>query len=486
MSNKFDVVVIGSGIGGLTCGAFLARSGKKVLVLEKHFQIGGYTHSFKRRGFTFESAVHSVPLGSNGLVMHLLKQLGKAQEITAIPHDSMYTSSWPDFSYTVAPYAEQIIESLNSQFPYEKQNIRDLFQSMTGFYDSFVTPIKEGSLEESDHYKHFISTHQNRSYKDYLDEFISDEKLRRILYSQWPFGGTPPSSAPVAYYVLMFIVHAIEGSHYMEGGFSKLADVLASVITEAGGAVLTKKEVVALKVHNKSVKSVVTSKGEEYFADLVISNISPQILHGDLLEPHARNKLWLRRLKNLAPSVSSVIVYLGLTENIDDLLKDNITFWYAHDNDRKIFDNCTSKGCKEPDHLIFLKPGQHSGGPTLTIMNFVRSDCSENWKTDKKLFAQKILEKAEEIYPGLNSRISMQEIGSPDTFQRYTSNTDGSLYGFENTNSLYGEAKLPAKTHISNLYQAGHWGKPGGGIWNSMYNGYNAFLMINRDDPGVG
>ena len=76
MSQRYDAVIIGSVICGLTCGAFLARAGMCVLVLEQHVKIGGYAHNFKRRKFTFESGIHSVAMSEGGLVTHLLRLLG--------------------------------------------------------------------------------------------------------------------------------------------------------------------------------------------------------------------------------------------------------------------------------------------------------------------------------------------------------------------------------------------------------------------------
>ena len=74
------------------------------------------------------------------------------------------------------------------------------------------------------------------------------------------------------------------------------------------------------------------------------------------------------------------------------------------------------------------------------------------------------------LHPEINKYIELMEVGSPETFERYTGNTDGALYGFENIKTMYGEAKLPITTHIPNLFQTGHWGKPGGGVWNVMVN----------------
>jgi prolycopene isomerase len=116
--------------------------------------------------------------------------------------------------------------------------------------------------------------------------------------------------------------------------------------------------------------------------------------------------------------------------------------------------------------------------PTLTLMNFVKKSYSNNWKEDKKILADRMIDKAEKLYPGFKDKIDLIEIGSPATFERYTLNTEGSIYGFESTKSIYGEAKLPITTHIDNLYQVGHWGKPGCGVWNVMNNAYLASKII--------
>jgi phytoene dehydrogenase-like protein len=111
-------------------------------------------------------------------------------------------------------------------------------------------------------------------------------------------------------------------------------------------------------------------------------------------------------------------------------------------------------------------------------MNFVLKSFSSDWKSDKMRIADRMLKKAEELYPGLHSCIEVMEVASPATFERYTANTDGALYGFENTRRMYGEAKIPMTTHLPNLFQVGHWGKPGGGIWNVMSNAYTASKII--------
>jgi prolycopene isomerase len=476
----FDVAIIGSGIGGLTCGAFLADYGLKVIVLEQHYQIGGYAHSFKRKKFRFESAVHSVPMGKNGFIMHLLKKLSIDTQITPIPHETMYSASWPGFNYSVPVWYDEILKKLTTDFPHEKEQLHRLFNEMTEFYATFVSSLlSDETIEETDAYHSFISKFLNRSYKDYIDSFFTDENLRRIFYSQWPFGGNAPSKAPIAFYSLMFIVHAIEGSHFLAGGFGTLADALASVITSKGGEVRTKSKVVNLNTVNQTGTSLDLASGETISANLFISNVSPYLLHNEIINPQARHKIWIRRLKNLNSSTSGVTLYLGLKSAIQDILPESLYFWYA-DSDENIINRINSNEKNIIDHLIFLKT-PHGDNQTLAILTYFQKSFSANWKTDKVEIAQQILQKAESILPGLNDQIAYMEIGSPDTFERYTGNTNGAFYGFENTSSIYGEAKLPPKTYLDNLYQVGHWGKPGGGIWNTMYNGYTTAVTIRQE-----
>ena len=406
----FDVAVLGSGVAGLTCGAFLAKQGMKVIVLEKHYQIGGYTHSFKRKNFLFESAVHCVPLGTNGLIMHLLRQLGVDHQLTPLELPSMYHAQWNDYSFTMPVWYDDIKIKMQSVFPKQKQQITSLFDEMRQIYDAFITPIFQGSLKETRYYRDFIYKHLNQSYKDYLCSFLSDPNLLRAFYSQWPYGSNPPSKAPVMYYVLMFTVHAFEGSHYLKGGFAKLANALASVITSNGGEIRTKAEVTGLKNQGMKITELTLNSGEVISADLFISNLSPYILHNRLIDPSIHNKIWLRRLNNLKTSFSAVALYLGLNKSIVDLIPNNIHFHFSDNDDDRIYNRIISNR-PDIDHLLFLHPKTSDESHTLTILSYIQKSFSSQWKQDKKPFAEKMLSEAEILFPGLKERIELVEIG---------------------------------------------------------------------------
>jgi prolycopene isomerase len=480
MGRGYDAIILGSGIGGLTCGAFLAREGMRVLVLEKHIRIGGYADSFKRRGYRFEAAIHSVPMGPDGLVRHLLRLLDIEKNIDIIEQDEMFRVVTPELSYTLPSRRDEIVGALTDSFPHERHNIARLIEEAKRFHGAIAGPLFELETVFAPENRAFVSGFHNRSYRSFLEEIIQDDELRFILGSQWPYAGSSPGYGPTVFCFMMFLMHVLEGSHYCRGGFTTLADALASVITGRGGSVRTRSTVERLRVHDKRVTAVRTAAGEEYEAPLVVSNISPYLLHNRLIDESSRSRRYIRRLGNLRPSVSGVAVYLGMDPRIREVLPGPITFWFAHRDHERTFDNILDHRGGADEHLVFLSAADDEERPTVMLLTFREMAEERDWKAAKMRIAESMLARAEELYPGFRACIRVREVGSPSTFERYTANTTGAFYGFENTRAMYGEAKMPIETHLSNLYQTGHWGKPGGSVWNVMANGYTTAKTILR------
>jgi phytoene dehydrogenase-like protein len=164
-----------------------------------------------------------------------------------------------------------------------------------------------------------------------------------------------------------------------------------------------------------------------------------------------------------------------------DGMKHSTHFWAATPDNAAIYNNIVNNNKSELDHLILLKNTLRPEYPTLTLMHFSLASFSRDWKNDKVRLAERIVNQVERLLPGCKRNIRVMEIGSPETFERYTGNTGGAIYGFENIKTIYGEAKMPITTHLRNLFQVGHWGRPGCGIWNVMVNGYTASHQIIRE-----
>lgn len=477
MSRKWDAVIIGSGIGGLTCGAFLAKAGMRVRVLEKHYRIGGYAHSFKRGQYRFESGIHSAPMESNGYIRLLLRTLGIENKIETIPHNIMYTSGIGDSRWTMPATEEEIKQQLFSSFPGEKNNIEALFSDLESLYNSVVGPLLELGEKGSDTNPSILKKYQEHTYETYLASFIKDQRLRDIFYSQWPFCGLTPECTSTAFFSLMYYVHVREGSNYLKGGFETLAQALASVITEHGGEVSINSPVKKVHAEQGIVKNVQLESGEDIEATHFISNVSPYHLMEELLDENSRNRLWIRRLHKLTCSSSAVALYLGLESDISDLLPQNILFWYPDADFKGIHNRIFD--CKSPsiDHLVALKTPDASEAHTLFLMTYFNKGYTGDWSGEKEQIATQILDLAEKLIPGIKNRIQCQVSASPATFERYTGNSEGSLYGFANFSDWYNEARIPMATYIPNLYQTGHWCR-GGGVWNVMESGYTTSKMV--------
>ena len=131
IKERYDVIVIGSGLGGLTCGALLAKNGFNTLILEQHTAPGGYCTSFKRKGFTFDAAVHFLEgLGDGGLFYRMLSALEIEKELEYYRMDPLYKVVYPDESIAIPADLNEYIALLSSKFPAEKQGITKLFDTV--------------------------------------------------------------------------------------------------------------------------------------------------------------------------------------------------------------------------------------------------------------------------------------------------------------------------------------------------------------------
>jgi phytoene dehydrogenase-like protein len=482
LSNEFDVIIAGAGIGGLTCGAFLAQRGMRVAVCERHFQIGGYAQNFKRKGFTFDSCVHSVSMTDDGFICGLLRRLGIREDLVITPNTCSMNIMSPAVSYSMPAHFEDLRDKLCRDFPVEKDNITALLSDMKILYSKYKNDRKPGQISPlSVAVAPLDIAEATCSYQEYIARFVHDPALRHLFYSVWPFAGNSPSHAPV-FNALIFIVHALEGSHHVKGGFAALADALARVVTKNGGEIRTRWPVCGFKVGaDKTISAVVNERGEEMTARHFVSNVCPHLLHRSLLPPEARNRLWLKRLDNLRPSVSAVCVYLGIQGDASDIVKDNVTFWFASRDHEAIYSRIQSGPPETIDHLLVMRPPDSGYESTLTLICFARTEAAADWKTTKAVVCKAMVEKAIALFGDFSGRIQVCETASPATFERYTGNIAGALYGFDNARDLYGQSKFPLTTPLRNLFQVGHWTKSGSGIYNVMSSGEAvSSLILNR------
>lgn len=478
-----NVVIIGSGIGGLTTGAFLAQSGMKVIVVERHDRIGGYAHNFRRKNFRFESGIHTVPFADGGVIRTIFGQLGINENIKTKKFPEMYRTISPFGTEIMPENKDDIRAKLYGDYGHQKKGLDEFFGDLDFLYDTILTNFEKGKrgLLDEDHSK--TGKYLSHSYSLYLERLFDDEKLRFFLSGMWPYIGITPGFAQHLFMQMLFNAHYHNGSYGIEGGFVKVAEELAKVIEQNGGQIILKDEAEQIYCEEKTAKCVKTKKGLSIDCDIVISGCSPYLLHNRLIDENSRSKFWQKRLSRLNPADSVVCVYLGMKKGYEKYIDSNVAMYFRNKDIDAPYNRIHAEQnlpfiC---DNLAILHSVEFMADPTIILFSFVRQSDSQNWKTDKKLIAEKMIDELNIAYPGIKDYIELTEIGSPDTFERYTLNTGGSIYGFENTCDSYGEAKMPLKSHIKNIYQAGHWTRPGSGMLNAALSGYTAFHTVLQD-----
>jgi phytoene dehydrogenase-like protein len=467
--NEYDVAIVGSGIGGLSCGALLAKRGLKVLVSEQHYLAGGYCTSFPRKGHsTFDAGVHDISgLGPKGPVRFLLRELGIENRLEFNRVRSEYI--FPSLRFLVPDDWRDFVNLLAGYFPAERENIVSFFEEMKGIYDDIYADIDErngvigppGTVEEMLRYP---STHKfvfrwlGKSYLEMLDKYFSDNQLKEILCTLTGYLTDKPKTLQ-AFSMAPIFGYYFDGGFYPKGGSQALADVLVSVIMNNGGTVLVNKRVRRILVkegtaYGISVESTPPREAriDEYKAGIVISNADVKQTFLQLIEPSNLSVDFLKRVQNIEPSASAFMVFLSLNY---DPLHAALTFQASNTS--------SGIGIAIPSKLDpeLAAPG----GSAMTLVTLIPHSETTKWnknapdyKARKERFMEQLIDTATQIVPDLRSHIVYKEAGTPATFLRYTMSSDGAIYGPKLGQSL------PFKTPIRNLYLVGSGTFPGAGI----------------------
>ena len=462
--NEFDVIIVGSGIGGLTCGALLSKRGYKVLVLEQHYQVGGYCSSFQRKGFVFNTGVEDVSgLWERGPVAYLLKELGLKKEDLFVRNTTKYIFKERGIE---AQSLNEFIRLLSSMFPDEGENIQAFFDDAKKAYDEcyreaqvYGTPLppwlivkvfgERKLLNYPKEHPHFYDW-LNKSFKQKLDEFFKNEDLKILLCALLAYTGTKPEKTPGLSGLTACVSYYLYGGYFTRGGAQKFAKVLKEVIKNHGGTVLVKHRVDKILIKVGKVEGV--KVGNKIFkSSIVVANANAKITFLELVGEENLDKKFIEYIKGLKMSPSSFMVFLG----VDMDLSNYPTLIKNLDEGYEILFNSNA----DPS----LAPKGKGGITLITFADYYDfpERGTEEYLKKKKESAEMLIQKAEKVIPDLSKHIIVQDAATPKTLERYTSMPEGAIYSFD---QLIGVKRPYFKTPIKGLYLAGASTFPGGGI----------------------
>jgi len=504
--NEYDAIIIGSGLGGLSCAAAFARQGFKPLLIEQHYKVGGYATTFMRPGgYEFDVSLHSTTIGERNGIHNLIPGFPEIEDVEFEPHPNLYRMIFPDFDIRVPQKnITAYINNLMELFPDEKTGIEGIFEDMEGITNDIRKYSAAGGKVDMNNFAKdfpYLAKSFNHTWGDLVNKRIKNPKLKAIVSSLWGYYGLPPSKLSPYYYAMPTFGYLKNGGYYPRGKSQKISDAFEKFIEEHGGKVMIKSKVEKILTKDNAAYGVVTKDGKEYIAKVVISNANTFDTFNKMLDDKSVLKDYLARMENLSVSLSSFQVFLGLKK---DLVKETGV------TDTEIFYNTSYD--PDADYEIMKKANLENGGYAVTLYDNVYKgyspkgkntlniltlqgfnhwekykedyfkDNKEEYNKEKEKMADILIDKAEQtLLPGLRNAIEVKEIGTPLTNIRYTGNYKGAIYGFDQTLDNSGNTRLGHSTPVKNLYLSGAWTKPGHGYGGVIYSGLECFSEIMKE-----
>ncbi|MCC6511561.1 MAG: NAD(P)/FAD-dependent oxidoreductase [Pirellulaceae bacterium] len=470
---RYDCIVIGSGMGGLTAATLLARVGKKrVLVLERHFKAGGFTHTFRRHEFEWDVGLHYVGEMQTGSLSRRIMDLVTSHRVQWNPLGSPYERFvFPDFIYEVPNSFKAYQAQLCADFPEEKLSIITFLRRIRAaqgwgirWFVSKCLPTLVGRCLTSLGRPLALKTTD-----DVLGSIV-DPKLKAILAAQWPDMGTPPKSSAFVFQA-MVAAHYADGAFYPVGGSGEIAQAAIDLLREWGGDCLVNHPVEEILVEDGRAVGVRVrhkSQTQEYFAPVIISDAGVRTTFLKLVPSDVCMSERVRA-ERLKPGPSANILFLGLNDNPKTAGFDDANYWIFSDLTH-VQQPLEANSPLDIDGVFLSFGSLRDPDRTEHTAQIILFDSQDRWQQyadkpwkrrgemyeeAKQQLVERLLDYVEERLPGLRQLVKYAELSTPLTVQSFTGHQGGTIYGQPCDRSRVLENSWQCGTSLRNLYLTG-------------------------------
>jgi len=485
----WDVIIIGSGMGGMTAGAMLSKLGQRVLILEQHYVPGGFTHEFNRKGsrkgWDWDVGVHAVGEVTQhsmpGRLLHTLtdgrllwESLGSHYEEFTFPGD--VTVEFPD---NPATFRANLVAAFPDEAPAIDEYLRlvkEVAGGMRGYYlartlPRWLAPIADRTLGRKARKWLDVTT------ADVLDRVTTNDKLKMLLASQWAYYGSTPSRSAFAMQALV-TKHFLHGAYYPRGGSGAIARELLRTVAEAGGWTRIRADVQEIIIEGGRAVGVRLPEGEEIRAPRILSAVGVQSTVRRLLPEPQRSAKWAQSIDALPPAPCHVCLYMGFKGDIrrDGAGAANKWFYDTWDPEEDSWEVDASMTELPPAKVLYcsfpsLKNPEHDGGQderhTAEAVTFVPWESFAKWagtpwsergpeyEAFKARMHDSLVEQFLSRMPGLRDKLVYSELSTPLSTDHFVRPSAGSIYGLEPTPERFRNQYLRPRSPIPGLFFGG-------------------------------
>lgn len=485
LAETWDAIVIGSGIGGLSAAAVLSKLAKKrVLVLERHYTAGGFTHTFRRPGYEWDVGVHYIgEVSRPHSIMRRVFDFVTDSELEWADMGEVYDRIvLGDRSYDFVKGREQFRAKMHGYFPKETRAIDRYIAKVDAtsrksrlFFAEKAVPSLVSSLFGRLMRRPLLAE-ARVSTRDVLESLTQDQELIGVLSGQWGDYGLVPAESS-------FFIHALVARHYLSGaaypvgGSSRIAGTIVPVIEANGGMVVTNASVDRILIEKGRAVGVSLDDGRELRAPLVLSNAGVANTYGHLLPDDVAESHGLRaRVETIQPSIGHLSAYIGLRGTTEQFQLEKTNLWvYPGPHHEENVRNFTADK-SAPLPVVYLSfpsvkdpdfPRRFPGRSTIEAITLAPYSWFSAWKDTswkkrgadydafKSQLEARLLETLYAQVPATRGHVEICELSTPLSTRSFASHPHGEIYGLAHTPERFEQRWLRPRTPIKGLYLTG-------------------------------
>lgn len=485
LQDNYDTIIIGSGIGGIATAAILSKQNQKVLVLERHYTPGGFTHVFKRKGYEWDVGIHYIGemQRKNSMLKKLFDYITNSELKWADMGEVYDKIIIGDKHYDLVKGVKNFKENLISYFPEEENAINTYVDlvfkavktSKNYYMSKVISPFWNtlfGSFLKNPFFKF-----SDKTTDEVLNSITKNKTLIKVLTGQYGDYGLAPKQSSFSMHASV-VRHYFDGGSFPIGGSSQIVKTIDPIIENAGGTILVSAEVDKVVIKKNKAVGVQMKDGKIFYAKNIVSNAGIMTTYNKLLPSRSVIKHQLKKqLQKIKPSVAHASLYVGLEGSPKELNIPKTNYWIypavgSHDECVENYLN----DLYQPFPLVYLSfpsakdpdwSNRYPGKSSIDIITLLPYEAFEKWsdtnwkkrgddyEAKKEEIAQRLLKELYKQLPQVKGKINCYELSTPLTTEHFVNYKNGEVYGLDHSPSRFRQSFLKPKTPIKNFYLSG-------------------------------